>query len=266
MGGLASAPRVVLLLLALAASASASAGAACSDTPPTPDSVRKGLVLALKTFQALDESQASIALIGRVGSDLSKHKLRYSHMGFVWRDHPRGRWSVVHMLNQCGTASSALYDEGLGNFFNDDPFAYESIVVFPGAAIQERLIRVLGTALPASLYHPSYNMVAYPWSTRYQNSNQWLLEVMAAALAPEGTVFTRRQAQDWLKQAGYQPTLLRLGPLERLGGRMFRANIAFDDHPNELRFSDQIYTVTVESVVDFVQRHDSAARVLVLAL
>jgi hypothetical protein len=128
------------------------------------------------------------------------------------------------------------------------------------------VIKALGTALPASLYQPQYNMVSYPWATKYQNSNQWLLEVLAAAWAPPGTVFNRQQAQAWLKQSGYQPTLLRLGPLERLGGRMFRANIAFDDHPNELRFSDQIYTVTVESIVELARRLDPATRIVVLKL
>jgi hypothetical protein len=257
--------RLLLLCLALGAPA-ALAGTACSDTPPSPESVRKGLQLALQAYQALDTSGARLALIGRVGSDLSKHKLRYSHMGMAWRDHPKGRWTVVHMLNQCGTASSALYDEGLGNFFNDDPFAYEAIVAIPGEENQERVIKALGTALPASLYQPQYNMVSYPWATKYQNSNQWLLEVLAAAWAPPGTVFNRQQAQAWLKQSGYQPTLLRLGPLERLGGRMFRANIAFDDHPNELRFSDQIYTVTVESIVELARRLDPATRIVVLKL
>jgi hypothetical protein len=258
--------RAAALVLALCAGGGAHAGGACSEAPPTPESVRKGLQLALKTFEALEQSGEKLALIGRIGSDLSKHKLRYSHMGAVWRDHPKGRWTVVHMLNHCGTASGALYDEGLGNFFNDDPFAYETIIAFPGAENQERLIKLLGTSLPDSLYHPGYNMVAYPWSTKYQNSNQWLVEVLAAAWAPEGSVFNRTQAQAWLKQAGYQPTLLRLGTFERLGGRMFRANIAFDDHPNELRFSDQIYTVTVESVLAFTKRLDPKTRELVLRL
>jgi hypothetical protein len=258
--------RAAVALLLLTLCNAVQAGGACSDAPPTPESIRKGLQLAFKTFQALDQSGEKIALIGRVGSDLSKHKLRYSHMGTVWRDHPKGRWIVVHMLNHCGTATSALYDEGLGNFFNDDPFAYETIVVFPGAEYQDRLIRMLGTALPASLYHPAYNMVAYPWSTKYQNSNQWLAEVLGAAWAPEATVFNRAQAQASLKQLGYQPSLLRIGALERLGGRMFRANVAFDDHPNELRFSDQIYTVTVESIVDLTRRLDPKTRIQVLKL
>ena len=53
------------------------------------------------------------------------------------------------------------------------------MLLFPSPENQERVIRALGTALPASMYHPGYSMVAYPWSTRYQNSNQWLLEVLA---------------------------------------------------------------------------------------
>ena len=116
------------------------------------------------------------------------------------------------------------------------------------------------------MYHPGYSMVAYPWSTRYQNSNQWLLEVLAGALAPEGSVLNRSQAQSWLKRSGYQPTLLRLGPLERLGGRLFRANIAFDDHPIELRSANRIYTITVDSIADFVRRLDPGARTEVLVL
>jgi len=52
--------------------------------------------------------------------------------------------------------------------------------------------------------------------------------------------------------------------MTRLGGRMFRANIAFDDHPSERRWAGQIDTVTVESVFAFVAARDPASkRVLV---
>ena len=39
-----------------------------------------------------------------------------------------------------------------------------------------------------------------------------------------------------------------------------RANIAFDDHPGELRWSNRIRTVTVESVFKFVERIDPESR------
>lgn len=35
---------------------------------------------------------------------------------------------------------------------------------------------------------------------------------------------------------------------------MTAANVAFDDHPNEKRFSDRIETVTVDSVFAWLQR------------
>jgi hypothetical protein len=162
--------RAVALLALLSICNAAIAVRACTDARPTPESVRKGLLLAHKTFQVLDQTDARIALIGRVGSDLSRHDLRYSHMGMVVRDHAKGRWIAVHMLNTCGTATSALYDEGLGNFFNDDPFAYETIIVIPGEPQQEQSLKTLTSAVPANLYHSAYTMVAYPWSAKYQNS------------------------------------------------------------------------------------------------
>ena len=95
-------------------------------------------------------------------------------------------------------------------------------------------------------------MVSYPWATKYQQSNQWALESLAMAMEP--TVTTREQAQAWLKFKGYEPSAMKIGAMTRLGGRMTAANIAFDDHPNEKRFADRIETVTVDSVMSFLQR------------
>jgi hypothetical protein len=39
-----------------------------------------------------------------------------------------------------------------------------------------------------------------------------------------------------------------------LGGRLTAANIAFDDHPGEKRFTDRIGTVTVDSVFAWLNR------------
>ena len=64
----------------------------------------------------------------------------------------------------------------------------------------------------------------------------------------------RKQAQAWMQLKGYEPTALRLGPLTRLGARATAANVAFDDHPGDKRFSDRIETVTVDSVFAWLQR------------
>jgi hypothetical protein len=241
------------------------AGQTCSENPPTAETLQKAFRLALKTRDALEASGAEVALIARVGQDLSKYRLRYSHLGFAWRDHPQGRWLVVHELNQCGTAGSDLFNEGLANFFLDDLFAWEALIVMPGEEMQKKIAASLREGNFVRLHEPSYNMLAYPFSTRYQNSNQWALEVLADAVGP-GPLAGRAEAQQWLKTNGYAPTTLEIPAMTRLGGRMFRANIAFDDHPSERRWSGQIDTVTVESVFAFVAARDPASKQVLVRL
>ncbi len=257
---------LTLVLMLSLPGAAARAGQACQPVPSAPEAVRKALRLALDTREHLERSGASLAVIGRVGSDLSKHGLRYSHAGFVWRDHPKGRWLVRHLLNHCGTDTSALYDEGLGNFFSGLPFRYEALLVIPSPEVQQRLARMLRTDLPLRLYEPHYNMIANPWATRSQNSNQWLLEVSAATLAAPGAVDSRATVQAWLKAHAYQPTPLRIGATQRLGATLFRANLSFTDHPLDTRLSGVYPVVTVDSVVRFLERFDPATRQAVVEL
>ena len=105
-------------------------------------------------------------------------------------------------------------------------------------------------------------MLAYPWATRYQQSNQWAIETLAGAL--DDAASTRPRAQAWLQLHGYEPTPLHINAFARLGGRMTQANIAFDDHPTAKRYSDRIETVTVDSVFAWLQREGlgGAAQVL----
>ncbi len=247
----------LLLILALATGL-AQAGTPCEPKKTDAADFIKAMKLAQRTLAALDKSGAQVALIARVGQDLSKYGLRYSHMGYAWRDHPQGRWLVVHELNQCGTAKSALFDEGLGNFFLDDMFAYETRIVVPGPAAQARIAAMLASTTPLRLHDPRYNMLSFPYSISYQNSNQWLLETYAASLS-DMPIDGRAQAQAWLKLADYRPITIEISAMTRLGARMFRANVSFDDQPFERRMAGRIDTVTVDSVVRFVHQRDPLA-------
>lgn len=235
------------------------AGQSCEEKPLGVAEARKSFGLALKVREALDQSGARVVLLGRVGQDLSKYGLRYSHVGFVWRDHPEGRWLGVHLLNECGTAVSNLYNQGLANFFADDLFAWDALILIPSPEVQQRLAEHLVGQAPLRFHQARYNMVAYPYSSQYQNSNQWVLEILAESLA--GKYFAGRdEAQRWLREAGYHPTTLQIPMFTRLGGRMFKANVAFDDHPTDRRMAGQIDTVTVDSIADFLTRQDAATR------
>jgi hypothetical protein len=242
----------IALSMGILIASPAQAGRACEEKNPKAEDVRQGLEAALRTREALEKSGAQVALVARVGQDLSRYGLKYSHIGFAWRGHPQGQWLVMHELNQCGTAQSALFAEGLGNFFLDDVFTYEALVLVPDKKLQDGLHAIFSANAARRLHEPHYNMLAYPFSVKYQNSNQWVLETLVQAAQPQRPL-TRAEAQAWLQAQAYEPSVLKLGPVTRLGART-RANIQFDDHPNAKRFSDHIEVVSVDSLMRFMER------------
>jgi hypothetical protein len=243
----------------------AHAGQPCEVRPLRPDTAARALELAQRTARTLDASGADVVVLARVGQDLSRHGLRYSHLGYAVREAPGKPWRVVHKLNQCGTPTAALYRQGLAEFFLDDLHAYEAAVTVPTPDLQASLKPLLlDDARAATLHTARYNMVAYPWSTRYQQSNQWALETLA--LAAEPTATSRERAQAWLRFKGYEPTTLRVSTVTRLGARLTQAHVEFDDHPGERRFAGRIDTVTVESVHQFMQRTGLAGPVKLVRL
>jgi hypothetical protein len=254
---------LLMLGSALAASPATYAGRPCdTETPPQAQQVERSLQLAARTLAALDASGQQVVVLARAGQDLSKYGLYYSHLGFAYRQpqvSPDGKpghvWRVLHKLNQCGTADASVYRQGLGDFFLENLWRFEASWVVPTREVHDRLLALLldanqdGRAL--SLHHKPYSVVSYVWGRKYQQSNQWAVETLAAAMEPQ--IRSREQAQAWLQFKGYEPTALKLGPLTRLGGRVTAANVAFDDHPNDKRFSDRIETVTVDSVFRWMQ-------------
>jgi hypothetical protein len=237
-------------LVALALSLPAHAGRSCETKPPEANRIERGLTLAEKTQTALNASGAKVVMLARAGQDLSKYGLRYSHLGWAYKT-ANGHWLVAHKLNGCGTADAAIYRQGLGEFFLDDPYRYETAWVVPTMEVQDKLLALLQDKSRLTVMHSKpYSVVSYAWATKYQQSNQWALETLAVAM--DGNIRSREQAQAWLKYKNYQPSVLKISALTRLGGRMTSANIAFDDHPNDKRFSDQIETITVDSMFNWM--------------
>jgi hypothetical protein len=262
-------PRVLVLVLfawLLLVIRDASAGQSCEERPPNVEELRNGLLLATKVQTALDASDAEVVLIARVGQDLRKYNLKHSHIAYVLRDHPNGKWTVVHLLNHCGKPTSGLFAEGLGMFFMDTPFGYEAMVITPSRLLQTKLKTVLAGNEPQQFKAQRYNMLAYPFNVASQNSNQWVLEILAAAMSQERPVRTREDAQAYLRYTQYAPTTLHVDALTRLGASVAKQNINFDDHPFNRRMAGKIDTVTVESVERFLLGRDREARVVEIGL
>jgi len=259
---MSAATRVLLAAVLTLAAFGAQAGRSCENKIPNAATIDRALTLAEHTASRLNESAAQVVVLARAGQNLSAYGLRYSHVGFAYRE--GDAWRVVHKLNQCGTARASIYRQGLGQFFLDDLYEYEAAIVIPTPQVQAALIDALrDNARIATLHTPAYNMVAYPWSQTYQQSNQWAIETLAMTQDPIAAR-SREQAQVWLRVNGYTPSTLHIPALKRLGARLTAANIAFDDHPNEKRFTDRIETVTVDSVFAWLNRSGLGGTVQVI--
>ena len=229
----------------------------CEARYPSPESMATMFDAALGLDEALNDpgQDHQVVLLARGGQDLSRYGLKHSHLGLAVRE-DNGMWRVLHLLNRCKTGESRLYREGLANFIGESAqHANVRVGVFP-SLLERRLKELLTSSdLPRKLHESRYSMVAYPFSTEYQNSNQWILEILAAASSPDmNQVATRQQAQARLKQQGYRASRLHLKLHERLGARFGIDHVAVDDHPANERISGNYSVVTVESVFDFLQQ------------
>jgi len=231
----------------------AHAGDACKQMEMPPQKVAEAARTALLAAQQLDEVDAPVALLARVGTDLSKQGLVYSHAGFAVRDHAHGRWTVVHLLNECGSDRSGLYAQGLVNFFADDLVNQDLRIVWFTPHVAERLARRLLQMPRHSLHHPRYNLIARPGSEDYQNSTAWIVEVMAAALA-DHSLYDRRTAYAYARGDGFVPDTVHIAYSKRVLGGLFSANTDFTDHPVGTRLSGDYPVVTVRAIFRWLER------------
>ncbi|MDA8521551.1 DUF2145 domain-containing protein [Acidovorax sp. NCPPB 4044] len=240
--------RAALLALAAGALFGGTAGArpahagtwGLCDRPPEAGAAEQDrrLRFAAAVQQALDDSGQTVALIARSGMDLGRFGVLYSHAGIALRSPETGRWSVRQLYYACDAARPRIYDQGLPGFVlgaDGVRAGHVAVVLLPGAAdaALERVARDRGTAL--SLLAQDYSANAHAFSTRYQNCNQWVAEMLARAWAPwdggDGAGPPRAQAQRWLRAQGYAPQPLPAGSHALMFAAHFAPLVHVDDHP-----------------------------------
>lgn len=181
----------------------------------------------------LERTGQRVALISRSGLDLDRLGLRYSHAGYALRGSADGPWSVRQLYYACNEGRPRLFDQGLSGFLfgTDDPArGAVSLVFLPPDAAEALERTALDTRQALALLGATYSANAYAWGQRYQNCNQWAVELFAAARG--GLVAAdRAAAQQWLRTQGYAPSVVDLGfaPLRWLSA--FSPWLHNDDHP-----------------------------------
>lgn len=191
--------------------------------------------------RALEASGAVAALVSRSGTDLSRFHLQYSHSGIALKDSRNSPWSVRQLYYACDEAKARLYDQGLAGFLlsagRTDPVRL-AIVTLPEAEGTRLAQRALDNRSALALLSPRYSASAYAFSTRYQNCNQWVAELMGVAWAPSdgeapsgGEAPSRALAQRQLQALRYDPAPIVVPSHAVMFAAQFVPLVHSDDHP-----------------------------------
>ncbi len=196
--------------------------------------------------QELDASDQGVALVARSGLDLSRFGARYSHAGVSLKASDNGPWSVRQLYYACDESRPRLYDQGMAGFLLgvDDPaLGYVSIIWLPPAQATQLERSALDRALALRLLGGTYSANAYPFSLRYQNCNQWVMELLATSwggldavagnVDPDGADVDspRGRAQRWLIDERYTPSTVAVGSHLLMWAAPFIPWVHLDDHP-----------------------------------
>lgn len=257
-------------VLAMAAVTMASAGLPAASSPATSaasnfcdrmQSLTASQQDRLLRFTAVvrDELAAvdgSAVLISRSGLDLSRFHLRYSHAAIAWRN-DNGAWSVRQLYYACDEGRPRIYDQGLAGFamgIDDASLGYISIVKLPAEAAHTLRLATLDTPRALRLLATNYSANAYAFGLRYQNCNQWIMELLAMAwgnLADGNDL--RERAQSWLRQAHYTPQPVDIDSPWLMLAAAFVPFVHLNDHPEADRLAMKLQISLPRTVEAFIQ-------------
>jgi hypothetical protein len=119
-------------------------------------------------------------------------------------------------------------------------------VIIPSPEMQRRIIAVIDSPTYAKVHNPAYSLVANPWSRRYQNCNNFMLNVIGAAVWE--TDDPARITADL--KAHYKPTIVKANAVLRLFGPIADQRLRTDDQQGPIR------TATYESIAAFMKENN----------
>jgi hypothetical protein len=186
----------------------------------------------------LEKSGGAVAILSRSGLDLSRFKVRYSHAGVSLKQSGNTPWSVRQLYYACDEKKPRIFDQGIAGFLmgTDDPsVGYVSMLLLPADAAASLERAALDDRQALKLLGATYSANAYPFSERYQNCNQWLVELLATAWGGDDVSQSddvRGAAQAWLKSQSYAPHAFDVGSHLLMTAGAFVPWVHSDDHPS----------------------------------
>lgn len=127
-------------------------------------------------------------------------------------------------------------------------------VIIPSPEVQRRVLEIMQSPTYEALHIEPYSVVSNPLNAKYQNCNEFMLDVIAAAVW-DTTDMAQIKAN---LRAHFKPTVVKTNMLERMFAPMADVSIKTDDQKGE------IVTATYESMAAFMQANKLTQEVYVL--
>lgn len=198
---------------------------------------------------------ARLAIVFRTGEprEMLPEGITYTHGGF---------WAYVPITTE---DSRVLHGYAIYNLYHGDgkrlavdksylhqdfPFDFASAsgvddvgVIIPTPEMQRRILTIMDSADYRKLHITDYSLVSNPLDIKYQNCNEFMLDVIASA-AWNTTDMAQIKAN--LKKH-FKPTVVKTSSLERLFAPMMHKEIKTDDQDSK------IVTATYDSMAAFMK-------------
>lgn len=233
-----------------------SAGSVCKTEPKSREEAIKVFNLTGKVIDFLESNNAELGFVARKNNE--NHGVSYTHLGIAWKNE-KGKWIVTNLLQSCENFTElSTYDDGMALFFAPVPI-YDSLVLIPSKETQTNLKEAIINKEIERFKGDIYTINSNPWSDKYQNCVQYILEAYVYVKSGK-TVRTRRDAINWYILKGFRPQKIKINLLERTLGPVVAKNVRFDDHKNRKK-SNEIEVATAETVMGFIQKLETESTI-----
>lgn len=243
----------VAALLVSPVAASDFGGGSGAATPSAHLSVDEAVGFGKQIERELASKGAVLAMVFRSGRprDQLPEGVSYTHGGF-WVYQPLkatdGRtlkgyavYNLYHMEGDQRDKSHLVQDFPLD--FIRGTSVDDAGIIIPSPEMQRRILKVMASPAYQKLHHENYALVANPFNATYQNCNEFMLDVIAAALW---------QTDDYAQiktnlKAHFKPTVIKASGFKRFVGGIADPRMRTDDHGRKIE------TVTYESLARFLK-------------
>ncbi len=212
-------------------------------------------MFAKKVERNLASRGARVFLISRVGrppAELPKG-INYTHTAFaVYSQIPTqdGRvipgYTIYNLYQKDGqpNASHLVTDFPVDFFMGAKQL--KAGVVIPVPKLQQELLRVIGSENYMALHNSQYSAVSNPFTQKFQNCTEFVLDVLNSAIYDVEDVDTlKRHSKTY-----FTPQPINVSPVKLWLGSIFKSDIAVSDHQGP------VATATFTSIANYLEKYD----------